>query len=120
MKTLELEGDLETVEVKLKIKGKVIPFTLSSMTGVDRERHFDNMSANTYQEVRDGKPVNLFKKIEGMRAALLVLCMKDAEGKPVTAEFVNALPPKTLEALYEEAGRLSALSDEAKEEAKKD
>ena len=139
LKTLNLETlqmteetpdlDITRKEKRLKVKqGDVTTtFVIKEMMGDGRDRYAQSnrdRSKNTFKVTGpDGKEVEAFQNIVGMKSNLLCECLfelTDAGLKPLTFDECQALPFRAIDKLFEMAFELNDLGDEGEKAAKND
>jgi hypothetical protein len=123
--TAPMEVDLEYMECPVKIKnpttGTVEEYVLRECDGFNRNSYIHFIQNNVRTE--NGQPVGM-KDYTTVESELLKRCLfKKGEAKPVELKFINALPGRTSEKLYDRAAKLCNLDQKAKKakaQAKKD
>lgn len=112
---------LEEIVRNVTIKDEIVEvpdlggsIRIVEMTGPERDE-YDSFLMDRADD--EGNP----KDIVGIRAKAVQICARDAAGKRIfeSLDDVQRLPARIILALNEVASRLSGLSAEAKEQAKK-
>ena len=108
---LELPLDRDTKEVKLKGSGnKVKEYVLTELDGTARDDYLAEMG-NRMKTVDGQTEIRNYK---GLQATLIVMCMTDkCSGEAISLDEVQALPGKTLTALFKACQDLNGLGDDA-------
>lgn len=118
-KAIELPLDLDVREVNLvgKKDNKLKEYWLTELDGAARDDYLAEMGKrmNTVNGITE------IKNYKGLQATLVKMCMADkASGDAVTLDEVQALPGKTLTALFKACQELNGLGDDEKAVAKND
>jgi len=115
---MKFRGYLKRIDVEIeKEDGQVTKMVLMELNGDQRGDYLNSMSERM-NIGPDGKPTGV-PDFKGLESNLLSKCLVDENGKPVTVEFVQALPASTIQGLFEAASDLSGLTETAAEEVKK-
>ena len=120
MEKLVFSVDLQEQEVTLNgADGSSLECVIRELTGEERDSYLDGM-AKRFKFGAKGE-VQGVGNFKGLHMDLLRLCLIDtATKKPVTNEFLKAMPSSTMSALFKVAQELSALDQVSEEEAKND
>lgn len=87
--------------------GKISKFELREMKQSARERYLDSVRA---RGTSDDKGVFALKKLEGLHADLLCLCLYHGDSaKLISREFADDLPVEVSTQLYQEAQKINGL-----------
>jgi hypothetical protein len=120
---LKFNLDLDSIPVELESPetGKVQKYVLKEMTGNARDQYISFIGKRMKTD-EDGKQI--VSSFEGLQANLLHSCLfkVDDNGKESTVPIgsIQKWPSRVVESLFKAAKDLSALDDEAEEEAGND
>jgi hypothetical protein len=115
MKKLSLALKQEKIELEDQ-SGNPVTYTVTELTGYEREQYMTDMGSKM-KWTPDGKPAGMSSYI-GSQTLLVQRSLRDAEGNRVNIETVKQWPQSVIEAIYEIAARLSALTKEAEDQEK--
>jgi hypothetical protein len=113
---------LKLVRAKVPVEleqenGTTLKLTLVEMDGTQRDAFLTDSAQRVEIDGQDeqGKNRVRIKNYDGLTAKLLVLCLQDEQGKPLTIAQVQAWPAQVQTALYKAAQELNKLDEKKKE-----
>jgi hypothetical protein len=115
--------DITLVEKPIKMRqsdGSVLKFKMRELVGKQRDEIM-NLTSARMKPIAPGSNQLKVSDFRGLQAMTLAKCLVDEQtGNLVKPEVINSWPARVVEALHKKANKLSALDDNAKDEAKND
>lgn len=114
---LKLNLDIQIEKVQIGSGASFAEYTIQEMNQKERDEYLDKQEPRLLRN--EERQVIGMKTQSGFRADLLCLCLRDQEGKLVSAETVQSWPAQTVEQLHTVAQKLNGLGvkDDASKKA---